>query len=348
MKVVLVAGPLVSLGGVYASLAELVRELQVHVDAEVFIFLRPGVPEPIQQDGVRVEFLHWKGALGILELRKRLSSVLAQVSPSVVISFIPQTDVALALVRLPTGCRWTAWLQGLPWPGEGETGRAKRFIWRLVVRLAIRRADAVWTVSDLLRDEVGAKVAKVVLPYVSAPPHVGLPDPPRDLSRLGWVGRLSHEKNPGLFVELARGSGLPAVVIGDGPLMSELTSKASPSTQFLGWQEPSGFWDAFDTLIVTSHREAYSRVAVEAAARGKAILFSANVGASRYLVEPAFASHYVVQSLKLEEWRAALETLMSSDGSGGQYVKSLRHRGKDLVGATALASILAAMEVDDD
>ena len=90
-------------------------------------------------------------------------------------------------------------------------------------------------------------------------------------NRFVFVGRLSEEKRPDLFVQLARTTGIHSVIIGDGALRLSLQSKNRDVTnlEFLGqcnnpWQTIS----RKDLVVVTSEFEGDGLVALEAAAIG--------------------------------------------------------------------------------
>lgn len=60
-----------------------------------------------------------------------------------------------------------------------------------------------------------------------------------DNGDLVFLGRLSPEKGADVFLEAARKQALPAVVVGDGPLL-ECLSTRYPEARFLGWQDAAG------------------------------------------------------------------------------------------------------------
>jgi hypothetical protein len=86
-----------------------------------------------------------------------------------------------------------------------------------------------------------------------------------------FVGRLSHEKRPELFVELARTTGFKSFVIGDGLLRLSLEehSKDIPNLIFMGQkQNPWESTSEQDLLVLTSDYEGDGLVALEAISIG--------------------------------------------------------------------------------
>jgi glycosyltransferase involved in cell wall biosynthesis len=99
--------------------------------------------------------------------------------------------------------------------------------------------DAMITISRLQREALS--------PYLPASlRYFDVPNPV-DAEPLGYctgapgdfvfVGRLSPEKEPGVFGEAARLAGARAVFAGDGPMRAELEARF-PEASFLGWQSP--------------------------------------------------------------------------------------------------------------
>ena len=100
---------------------------------------------------------------------------------------------------------------------------------------------------------------------------------PEESAHLVFVGRLTPEKQPQLFLSvvrelLARGIATRATVIGDGPLRAPLASDVkneSLPVAFLGWRER--WWESVEThscLVLTSPAEGFGNVLVEAASAG--------------------------------------------------------------------------------
>jgi glycosyltransferase involved in cell wall biosynthesis len=87
-----------------------------------------------------------------------------------------------------------------------------------------------------------------------------------------WIGSLSREKNPELALDVAaRLPWLSLLVVGDGPLRTELELIAGSTTRFLGpLADPLPAFQAADVALLTSDSEGLPAVLVEAGLCGLA------------------------------------------------------------------------------
>jgi glycosyltransferase involved in cell wall biosynthesis len=107
---------------------------------------------------------------------------------------------------------------------------------------------------------------------------------------IGWLGRLSGEKRPEWFVQLAKALGNLAHfrLAGEGPLSSDLERSARhvPSLELSGFVDDAlEFIAACDLLVVTSEIEGIPLVAMEALACGTPVV-ATQVGGLADLIEP--------------------------------------------------------------
>lgn len=104
---------------------------------------------------------------------------------------------------------------------------------------------------------------------------------------IAFVGRLSHEKGPDLFVQLAKHQpDLRFRVYGSGPMLSSLESSRPPNLKMIGQvssMEP--FWNDIGILCITSRQEGLPMVALEAMAHGIPVL-AFRLGALPTLIQP--------------------------------------------------------------
>jgi glycosyltransferase involved in cell wall biosynthesis len=117
-----------------------------------------------------------------------------------------------------------------------------------------------------------------------------LPSRPRaDVSKKQflYVGRLSPEKGPELACEAARQAGVPLVVMGEGPLRSQLQA-AYPSVDFRGWSSPDAIFSQMlqSTALVFPSvcYETQGLVVAEALSVGLPVIVS-DVTAAKELVD---------------------------------------------------------------
>ena len=108
----------------------------------------------------------------------------------------------------------------------------------------------------------------------------------RSASDIAFVGRLSHEKGPDQFLQLAKH--IPEQnfrIYGSGPMESMLKELPAPNIQFMG--QVSGMndqWQYVDLLCITSRHEGLPMVALEAMANGVPVISFA-LGALPDLIE---------------------------------------------------------------
>ncbi len=108
--------------------------------------------------------------------------------------------------------------------------------------------------------------------------------PPAAVQRICFAGRLAAEKNVDQIIEAARHfPRIEFVIGGDGPLRGKLqeTAKNLGNVRFTGWltrEELIGILDASSLLLLPSKLETFGSVALEAMARGRPALVSANAG----------------------------------------------------------------------
>jgi glycosyltransferase involved in cell wall biosynthesis len=98
------------------------------------------------------------------------------------------------------------------------------------------------------------------------------------INQLVFVGRLTDQKQPHLFLEIGERAGVSMKIIGDGLLRAELEAKALQglvSFEFLGHRlDPWAELNSGDLLLVTSAYEGDGLVVIEALLRGIPMLLT--------------------------------------------------------------------------
>jgi len=157
----------------------------------------------------------------------------------------------------------------------------------------IYHSDFIWpdsmaTVENRTDIDTVFKTSEVVGKNINVSNQIICP-PPLDFARfnfsrktdkikkLGFIGRLSSEKNPLLAIEIAKELNLPILIAGDGPLKKEVILQLNNNVIFLGWQNPIEFYKKIDCLILTSEIEGLPNVILEGLASGLPII-STDVG----------------------------------------------------------------------
>jgi glycosyltransferase involved in cell wall biosynthesis len=95
--------------------------------------------------------------------------------------------------------------------------------------------------------------------------------------RVGFIGRLSHEKGPDLFCEIALASapGLEWHVWGDGPMRADLQARYGEKVHFHGSTlDVTGAMGSIGLLLMPSRAEGLPMAALEALAAGKPVAAS--------------------------------------------------------------------------
>jgi glycosyltransferase involved in cell wall biosynthesis len=108
--------------------------------------------------------------------------------------------------------------------------------------------------------------------------------------RVGFLGRLSPEKNPALFLRIAKlakgNENFHFKVAGEGPLNDSIRKECQklPNVDFLGYMEdPFEFLIEIDCLMITSETEGIPLAAMEALSVGVPVI-STNVGGMKELI----------------------------------------------------------------
>lgn len=155
-------------------------------------------------------------------------------------------------------------------------------------RLLCRQSSAVLINNSELHADVkalGASSVEVMgTPIQRAFLERPLKAPPGKVSQICFAGRLAAEKNVDQIIEAARRfPDIHFVIGGDGPLRKQLEGSATnaPNIEFPGWLSRNALLDLIDEsslLLLPSKLETFGSVALEAMARGRPALVSANAG----------------------------------------------------------------------
>jgi glycosyltransferase involved in cell wall biosynthesis len=187
-----------------------------------------------------------------------------------------------------------------------------------VARRVLRRARLVIAPSTALADEVrrlGASEVRTIPSGVELPSGVGEPaDPPEIL----YAGRLSAEK--GVRELVAAASGMPLVVVGDGPLRDEVPGALG----FKPHDELERFYERAAVVACPSRREGFGVVCAEAMAHGRPVV-AGDVGGLRDLVAHE-ETGLLVPPGDVEALRTALRRLLEDESLRRRYGQAGRER----------------------
>lgn len=277
--------------------------IDVHVN---FVVPAGRAPHPLEQSLERAGATIHRTSLPARAYRiqqQRVRQLLGNVRPSVLHTHGYRSDVLDARVAIRNAVPVVSTVHGF----TGGDWRNRAYEW--LQRRAFRGMNAVVAVSRPLYDELRAGG----LQHLHLVPNRLLQSAPSlsrqearealglagDRFHIGWVGRISREKGPDIFVDAVRGlcgSDTVAAVIGDGPARPalETSSGGGVPIQWLGAVDgASRFFPAFDLFVMSSRTEGTPIVILEAMAAGIPIV-APKVGgiphmlseAEAFLVEP--------------------------------------------------------------
>lgn len=139
----------------------------------------------------------------------------------------------------------------------------------------------------------------------------------RTKPKIGWLGRLSSEKRPEVFVALAEKIGDRAdfLMAGSGPLIENTKRDVSDSNvQLLGVVESaSEFLAEIDALVITSSIEGIPLAAMEAIALGTPVI-ATDVGGVRELIADG-VNGFVVDPQDMGHLVETVDSLISEPGN---------------------------------
>ncbi len=141
---------------------------------------------------------------------------------------------------------------------------------------------------------------------------------PKNRKHVAFVGRLSYEKGPDVFCEIARN--LPNFdfdIFGNGPLHEQLTQTAPPNVTFHGQQVMEKHWDKIDLLCMPSRFEGLPMAALEAMAQSIPVIAS-DVGGLPQLINHR-KNGWICRAENTDDFVAALRDWRSLDD--GKHLK---------------------------
>jgi glycosyltransferase involved in cell wall biosynthesis len=187
----------------------------------------------------------------------------------------------------------------------GEIASGKLAIYDWLDRITAVLANKSYAVSPQIAERlmVNANVFNNFINTEKITPSQG--------DEIAFVGRISHEKGPDYFVELARSFSQTSFhLYGNGPDLSNIKKHASDNLHIHGQQnDMENVWNKIGLLIMPSRHEGLPMAALEAMARGIPVLAS-NVGALDRLIEHEF-NGWLVEPNNIEQLKKYLTHWLS-------------------------------------
>ncbi len=181
----------------------------------------------------------------------------------------------------------------------GEKGNIKIRLYRWLDRITASLSTSI-CVSEQIKQSANL-TAEVIENFVVLPAKLFKAAP--KASQVAFVGRVSYEKGPDVFLRIAKQ--LPQYdfsIYGDGPMLNEITESASSNVDLVGHvTSMNPHWPKINLLCITSREEGLPLVAIEALVRGIPVI-SFDIGGissvvinnhSGWLIEPFDESAFV-------------------------------------------------------
>lgn len=188
---------------------------------------------------------------------------------------------------------------------NGDRGTGK-----LAAYTALDRFTSRWSSNIAVSAEISAslpRTATVIDNFVAMPPCPGNPG-----RKIGFVGRLSQEKGPDHFLELARRhADMPFIMFGDGPMYAETRASAPGNVEVVGSVPGmADRWTDLGLLVMPSRQEGLPMAALEAMSHGVPVA-AFGVGGLPGLVEDGVTG-YLAEPGDVHELSGRLATHMNA------------------------------------
>jgi len=169
---------------------------------------------------------------------------------------------------------------------SGDKGNIKMQLYAWIDRMTARSCSCI-CVSEQIKESANLN-AEVIQNFVELPAKSPSTHSSQLLSKspsksiktiaqarqVAFVGRLSYEKAPDVFIRLAKQ--LPEYdfsIYGSGPMLEEIRAVASSNVVFEGQvKSMNGHWPKISLLCITSREEGLPLVAIEALVRGVPVI----------------------------------------------------------------------------
>ncbi len=203
---------------------------------------------------------------------------------------------------------------------SGEKGNLKIRLYRWIDQITAHFSHCICVSEEIKKSE--NLTAEVIQNFVELPSH--LFKATETATQVAFVGRLSFEKGPDVFIRLAKQ--LPHYrfsIYGDGPMFEEINANATNNVELVGHvTSMNPHWPKINLLCITSREEGLPLVAIEALVRGIPVI-SFDIGGissvvinnfSGWLIAPFNEDAFIESIKKSQKISKKLRTRMSMFG----------------------------------
>lgn len=292
-------------GGIESHVLELAKGLTSHDQLVTVMFLSSYKPEPplmaqLRDANIKIEVLDQTYTNSSFWLRLKQAITEAKVRPVVIHAHGYKANILLRITRLlavtdniKLVCSFHA--------GETPTGRVRWY--DALDRLSAFLTEQRICVSRKIQSKLpcSSQLINNFVPEASLVESTG--------NNIAFVGRLSEEKGPDVFVSIANQMPeTPFHIYGSGNMEPELTKIKTNNVTFHGHQaNMASIWPNIDILLITSRYEGLPMAALEAMSRGIPIISFA-LGELPSLIDSG-RNGWIVDSMqqmieRLRHWRA--------------------------------------------
>lgn len=243
--------------------------------------------------------------------------------------------------------RLCARILGIPSVSTFHMGETPK--WPVNLYAAIDNATSLLSTRISVSEAIRAKLpyrSTIIPNYVQMARELpAFAEPPK---RIGFVGRLSHEKAPDYFCELARRLRQPSAetrhewhVYGDGPMRAELEAKYGAYATFHGMvTDMSAVWSNLGLCVMPSRGEGLPLASIEALGAGVPVVAS-NVGDLHKVIQDG-TSGWLVPVHDLDGFEVAISEWMSAKQQMKQNLRetSWRHAYQNFSEQSGLPAVL--------
>lgn len=197
---------------------------------------------------------------------------------------------------------------------SGEIHKDKVFLYELLDKKTAFLSNKNIAISNLIKKQLLSNNTNVVYNFIFKDPKYKNNNKLKDVS---FVGRLSEEKNPQDFIDIANNKkDLNFNIFGDGDLNKIINE--SDNIEFYGYtKDQDKIWNNTDVLLITSKYEGLPYVLIEAMSRGL-IVISYKVGEIPEIINNG-VNGFIVDNK--EEMKAVLTDIQNKSSEDIEKIK---------------------------